>query len=421
MDYRTEIFRAMNGDNAAMEKLYKATYPKLRAITMSILKNEDDTEDVVQDTYVKAFSNLNQLGDPNKFDAWLCRIASNRCKDYLKKHKPLLFTDMSSGNEDEDPYEWSIEDESGHYNPEEIAITDDTRRQLMEIINTLPDEQRICLVCYAVEEMKIPEIARMMEVSESTVKSRLKYAKDKMKAKIEELEKKGVKIRSLSGFAVIPLVFYLFSTETKAATTASFTAVSEAVAAASKAKAFTQASNMAMQSGKNAAMRGGQNVAMHGAKNISAEVTKQAAIAGAKATTPLFVKIAAGVVAATVTVGGLVAVPKVVDRVENLLPDNTAATDTVAMPDVTSDTADTSNAQDATDTADTPDTQDKIQESGKKMGVCEGCGRETMCKTIHYWGESYECCSICTIIVKVLYVFSSIMNWFWEIILRQIM
>ena len=298
METRTnDVLKALNGDNAAMERLYNETYPKLRAVTVSILKNEDDAEDIIQDTYIKAFSTLKQLDDASKFDAWLCRIASNKCKDYLKKHKPVLFSDMGSGDEDEDPYEWSIEDESGAYNPEEVAITDDTRRQLMELINSLPDEQRICLVYYAVEEMKISEIAQMMEVSESTVKSRLKYAKDKMKTKIEELEKKGVKIRSVSGFALIPFLHYLFATEAKAATAISFSAISEAVAAVAKASSTattTSASTVA--------------------KTVVTEVAKQtgtkAAVGlGAKiASLPLVAKIAAGVVAVGVAVGVPIAV-----------------------------------------------------------------------------------------------------------------
>lgn len=230
MEFENYVLKALKGDEQAMERLYNATYPKLRAVTISILKNEDDAEDIIQDSYIKAFSNLHQLEDAGKFEAWLCRIASNKCKDYLKKHKPVLFSSMET--EDDEPFEWSIEDESSEYNPEDVVITEDTRKQIMELVNSLPDEQRICLVYYAVEEMKISEIADMLEVSESTVKSRLKYAKDKMRIKIEELEKKGIKLRSVSGFALIPFLHYMFATEAKAASAMSFAAVSEAVAAA---------------------------------------------------------------------------------------------------------------------------------------------------------------------------------------------
>ena len=160
MNTRDSVQKAIGGDAQAMELLYKATYQKLRAVTISVLKNENDAEDIVQESYIMAFSNLHQLEDADKFEGWLCRIASNKCKDYLKKHKPVLFSDLNnSDDEDEDPFEWSIEDDSKDYNPEEVAISDDTRRQLMELVNSLPDEQRICLVYYAVEEMKISDRA----------------------------------------------------------------------------------------------------------------------------------------------------------------------------------------------------------------------------------------------------------------------
>ena len=215
MDIIKDVNLAINGDEKAMERLYYNTYPKLRAVTMSILKKESDVEDIIQDTYIKAFSSLNQLDNPNKFEAWLCRIASNKCKDYLKKHKPMLFSEFDN-EEDDEPFEWSIKDDGSDYNPEEVTISEDTRSQLIELLNTLPDEQRICLVYYAVDEMKISEIAELLEVSENTVKSRLRYAEMKMKDKIETLEKQGVKIRSLSGFALFPFLRYLFSAKAEA-------------------------------------------------------------------------------------------------------------------------------------------------------------------------------------------------------------
>lgn len=235
MDFIKDVNLAIQGDENAMERLYYNTYPKLRAVTMSILKNESDAEDIIQDTYIKAFSSLNQLDNASKFEAWLCRIASNKCKDYLKKHKPVLFSEFDN-NEDDEPFEWSIKDDSSEYNPEEIAISDDTRRQLMELLDTLPDEQRICLVYYAVDEMKISEIAELLEVSENTVKSRLRYAEAKMKDKIETLEKKGVKIRSFAPFALFPFLRYLFATEAKAASAPAIPAsiISESIKASGK-------------------------------------------------------------------------------------------------------------------------------------------------------------------------------------------
>jgi len=212
MDIINNVIKAMDGDQEAVSELYYATYPKLRAVAISILKNEDDADDIVQDSYIKAFSSLHQLDNAKKFEPWLCRIVSNKCKDYLKKNKPILFSSQDNEENDE-PIEWSIEDESKEYNPEEVLLSEDTRKQIMDLLDSLPDDQRICLVYHVVQEMKISEIAELLEVSESTVKSRINYAKSKMKVKINDLEKKGVKLRSFAGFALFPFIRHLFTSQ----------------------------------------------------------------------------------------------------------------------------------------------------------------------------------------------------------------
>ena len=212
MDVINNVIKAIDGNQEAISELYYTTYPKVRSIAVSILKNEDDADDIVQDSYIKAFSNLHQLDNAKKFEPWLCRIVSNKCKDYLKRNKPILFSSLNT-EDDSEPVEWSIVDESEEYNPEAVLISADTRKQIMELLYSLPDDQRICLVYHVVQEMKIFEIAELLEVSENTVKSRINYAKTKMKVKINELEKKGVKLRGFAGFALFPFIRHLLASE----------------------------------------------------------------------------------------------------------------------------------------------------------------------------------------------------------------
>ncbi|MBR6532936.1 MAG: RNA polymerase sigma factor [Clostridia bacterium] len=233
MDIINNVIRAMDGDQEAISELYYTTYQKLRAVAVSILKNEDDADDIVQDSYIKAFSSLHQLDNAKKFEPWLCRIVSNKCKDYLKKNKPILFSSQDNEENDE-PVEWSIEDESKEYNPEEVLVSEDTRKQIMDLLDSLPDDQRICLVYHVVQEMKISEIAELLEVSESTVKSRINYAKSKMKIKINELEKKGVKLRGFAGFALFPFLRHLFASKSVSIPPISTEIVTSSVASAAE-------------------------------------------------------------------------------------------------------------------------------------------------------------------------------------------
>ena len=212
MDMTNNVIKAMDGDQEAISELYYATYSKLHAVAVSILKNDADADDIVQDSYIKAFSSLHQLDNAERFEPWLCRIVSNRCKDYLKKNKPILFSSQNT-EDDSEPIEWTLEDDSKEYDPEAVLISADTRKQIMDLLDSLPDDQRICLVYYVVQEMKISEIAELLEVSENTVKSRINYAKSKMKVKINELEKKGVKLRGFAGFALFPFIRHLFASQ----------------------------------------------------------------------------------------------------------------------------------------------------------------------------------------------------------------
>ena len=274
MDIINNVIKAMDGDQEAISELYYATYPKLRAVAVSILKNEDDADDIVQDSYIKAFSSLHQLDNAKKFEPWLCRIVSNKCKDYLKKNKPILFSSQDNEENDE-PIEWSIEDESKEYNPEEVLLSEDTRKQIMDLLDSLPDDQRICLVYHVVQEMKISEIAELLEVSESTVKSRINYAKSKMKVKINELEKKGVKLRGFAGFALFPFIRHLFTSQTASIPPISAEIVTGSVAGAAETTAAiseTVASSSSAVIGETAKTVVGQAVQHLGLKIISGVV-----------------------------------------------------------------------------------------------------------------------------------------------------
>lgn len=204
------VCAALSGNQKAWERLYYETYPKVHAIAHRMLRDKTEAEDLIQEAYAKACISLAQLNQPERFDPWICTIATNLCKNHLRKQKPLLFTECIECDDDA-PFEWTVADTSVHADPESIALDADLRTQLMALIDELPEEQKVCLIEFAINEKKISEIAADMGTTESTVKSRLNYAKKKMVDKITELEKKGVKIYSISGISILALIQYLFT------------------------------------------------------------------------------------------------------------------------------------------------------------------------------------------------------------------
>lgn len=200
------VQRARANDQQALAEIYEISSPAVYKAIRVLIKDEDTVYDILQDTYVKAFTRLDQLQDAEKLIPWLKMIANNRAKDWLKKSKPVFFTDIS-GTEEEDnvSFEESIEDVRSDMNPEMSMDEKEVRRLVMEILDQLPEDQRIVIGMFYYEEMSVKDIAAALEVSENTVKSRLSYGRKKIKEQVLDLEKHGTKL-----YNVAPFVFFLY-------------------------------------------------------------------------------------------------------------------------------------------------------------------------------------------------------------------
>ena len=236
MERRELVEKAMAGDSNAFGVLYQETYPSMKYYALKLVKNERDAEDIVQESYLKAWKYKDSLKDYSKFDNWLSRIVANTATNYLKKMKPDLFTDISYENEDGETGDFEIEDVSTDTRPEMAYSQKETSEMVEMLLGCLDDEQRICVIMRYQGEQKIKEIAEQLGVSENTVKSRLRYANKKMNAEAEEMKKKGYRFY---GLAPLPLLILLIKGEMKAfAATSAYTAAT----AASTATATTAAS-----------------------------------------------------------------------------------------------------------------------------------------------------------------------------------
>jgi len=200
------VQKARENDQEALAEIYKISSPAVYKTIWVLIKDEDTVYDILQDTYVKAFTRLDQLQNPDKLIPWLKMIANNLAKDWLKKSKPVFFTDIYGGEELEDiPFEESIEDVRSELNPEMAMDQQEAKRLVMEILDHLPEDQRVVIGMFYYEEMSVKDIAQTLGVSENTVKSRLSYGRRKIKGQVLDLEKRGTKL-----YSVAPFVFFLY-------------------------------------------------------------------------------------------------------------------------------------------------------------------------------------------------------------------
>ena len=203
-DLKEMIEKAAAGEENVLEKIYNLTYVQGFAIALQMVKNEQDAMDIMQDAYISAFRNLKQIEDPKRLKSWFNCIVANKCKDWLKKKKPQLFSDIPTGDDDRE-FEDTIADENLTFSPEESVDYAETKRLMKEILDGLPEDQKLCVLMYYYEELSVSDIADALGCSTGTVKSRLNYARKKIRNDVEELERKGTKL-----YSVAPLPFILW-------------------------------------------------------------------------------------------------------------------------------------------------------------------------------------------------------------------
>lgn len=206
MDYMEAVSLARENDERGFGVLYEKTSSQAFLQARMYMKNEDDAADVVQDAYIRAFSKLDMLEEPEKFPAWFKTIVGSTAKNALKKKNPLVFSSLA----EEEDTEYEIEDDRADINPELSYTREETRQMVQGMIDGLSDEQRVCIVMFHLEEKSIKEIAEELGCSENTVKSRLKYGRDKIREQGEAMQKKGY---TLYGVAPLPLFLYLLRWE----------------------------------------------------------------------------------------------------------------------------------------------------------------------------------------------------------------
>lgn len=198
---------AKRGDQFAISEIYEKCYNTIYYVVKSIIVDEDTTQDIVQDSFMKAFNNISKLDNASSFVPWLKRLATNTAKDWLKKKKPILFSSLYPDDDDNDEQEPEIEDVDLTQQPEEVLDAKTKKQLLWDIINELSEEQRLVVSMFYFQEMSVAEIAESLGVSQGTIKSRLNYARKKIECKVLDLEKKGTK---LYGLAPIPFLIWLF-------------------------------------------------------------------------------------------------------------------------------------------------------------------------------------------------------------------
>ena len=199
------VSSAKSGNKKSFDKLYELTHNDVWYNCLSLLKDEENAKDIMQETYITAFLKLDTLKDEEKFCGWVTTIAVNLCKKKLKGKVEYQIDDEVLITEAETD-ELML--------PEKYITKTEKRKVLLQIMeDTLSFNQYQTVLMFYFDEMSISEIAQGLEISEGTVKSRLNSSRAKMKTAIEDYENKSGD--KLHGVVVVPFFTTIFKEEAK--------------------------------------------------------------------------------------------------------------------------------------------------------------------------------------------------------------
>ena len=199
------VLSAKSGNKKSFDKLYELTHNDVWYNCLSLLKDEENAKDIMQETYITAFLKLDTLNDEQKFCGWIISIAVNKCKNKLKGKVEYQIDDEVLITEAETD-ELML--------PEEYITKAEKRKVLLQIMeDTLSFNQYQVVLMFYFNELSIAEIAQALEISEGTVKSRLNSSRAKMKTAIEDYENKSGD--KLHGVVFVPFFTTIFKEEAK--------------------------------------------------------------------------------------------------------------------------------------------------------------------------------------------------------------
>ncbi len=161
------VSKAKKGNEKAFTQLIEENLKSIYRVAKGILNNEEDIEDAIQNTILKAYSNIKTLRNEELFKTWLIKILINECNKIYNFNKKCISLEKVTEKQYNDKYE---------------------NLDLRIAVDSLPEELKMVITLFYFEDLNISEISEIMGIPEGTVKSRLSREKDKIAESIDGKE-----------------------------------------------------------------------------------------------------------------------------------------------------------------------------------------------------------------------------------------
>ena len=168
------------GDMAALAILVEKYKRLVYRVAMQITKNHEDANDVMQDTFLKVYESIHSFRKDAAFETWLYRIVVNHATNLVKRRERRRESPLSGTSEMEIHPDLRRTADLAN-NPHLNLEKKERQRWVTQAINSLPLKQRTVVILHEFEGLTHPEIASILNCSEGTVRSRLHYARHKLR------------------------------------------------------------------------------------------------------------------------------------------------------------------------------------------------------------------------------------------------
>lgn len=173
--------RCRRGDAHAFEALFRKYQTYVYNISLGMLCNSEDAADITQETFLRLHRNLDSFRGDSSFSTWLYRVAVNLCITELRRRGRHKYEFLDEVAHDEDS---PIHEESGP-DPNEVIEQQEERRVVRQVLHTLPPDYRAIMVLRHFQQLAYEEIAEVLGLSLSQVKTRLFRARKMFKDRFQ--------------------------------------------------------------------------------------------------------------------------------------------------------------------------------------------------------------------------------------------
>lgn len=175
---------AAGGDRNAFAELVDLYKDKIYHLAYRMLYNQQEAEDIVQETFLRVFKNLDRYDQNQKFSTWIFRIGTNLCIDRLRRRKMTYSLDAQiTDSEGVNGYGMLSDDELG---PEGKVVLSETQQQIRKAIDALPEKYKSIVILRYLHDLSLQEIGDILQMPVTTVKTRVHRGREFLRKRLEQ-------------------------------------------------------------------------------------------------------------------------------------------------------------------------------------------------------------------------------------------